>query len=105
MTANLTKKIDKIYHDRVRLGIMSALVASDTAVSFSDLVKVLEVTRGNLSVHLKVLETNQLVRSTKSFVENKPRTTYQVTSKGRKTFEQYVNILEEIIKGINIRND
>jgi len=104
MVISLTKKIDKTYHDRIRLGIMSALVASETTVSFSDLVKLLDVTRGNLSVHLKVLETNQLVKSKKAFVENKPRTTYQVTPKGRKTFEQYLNILEEIVKGINTNN-
>jgi len=101
MVIDLTKKIDKIYHDRIRLGIMSVLVASDTPVSFSNLAKLLDVTRGNLSVHLKVLETNQLVESEKAFVEKKPRTTFQVTPKGRKTFEHYINLLEEIVKGIN----
>jgi len=101
MVIDFTKKLDKIYHDRVRLGIMSVLVASETAVSFSDLVKLLDVTRGNLSVHLKVLETNQLVESQKAFVDKKPRTTFQVTPKGRTTFEQYINLLEEIVKGIN----
>ncbi len=100
MVVDLTKKIDKIFHDRIRLGIMSTLVASEHEVSFTDLVNLLDVTRGNLSVHIKVLETNQFVKTKKSFVENKPRTTVHVTAKGRKAFEQYLNVLEEIIKGV-----
>ena len=101
MVIDLTKKIDKIFHDRIRLGVMSLLIASETEVSFSDMVQILEVTRGNLSVHLKVLESNQLIKSKKAFVENKPRTTYRITAKGKKAFEHYVNLLEEIVKGIN----
>ncbi len=100
MIIDLTKKIDKIFHDRIRLGVMSLLVAADE-ISFRDMVHLLEVTRGNLSAHLKVLETNQLIKSKKTFVDNKPRTTYRATVKGRKAFEQYINLLEEIIKGIN----
>lgn len=100
MVVDLTKKIDKVFHDRTRLGIMSTLVASKHEVSFTELVTALDVTRGNLSVHLKVLETNQFVKSKKSFVDNKPRTTVQITAKGRKAFEQYLNILEEIIRGV-----
>ena len=100
MVVELTKKIDKIFHDRVRLGIMSTLVASEDEVSFSELVKQLEVTRGNLSVHLKVLETKKLIKSKKAFVDNKPKTTFRVTAKGRKAFEEYLNLLEEIIKGV-----
>ena len=101
MVVDLTKKIDKIFHDRVRLGIMSTLIASEHDTSFTDLVKQLEVTRGNLSVHIKVLESNQFVKTKKAFVDNKPRTTICITSKGRKAFEQYINILEEIIKGVS----
>jgi DNA-binding MarR family transcriptional regulator len=101
MVVDLTKKIDKIFHDRVRLGIMSTLIASEDDTSFTDLVKQLEVTRGNLSVHIKVLESSQFVKTKKAFVDNKPRTTIYITSKGRKAFEQYINILEEIIKGVS----
>jgi DNA-binding MarR family transcriptional regulator len=100
MVVDLTKKIDKVFHDRVRLGIMSILVASNDDISFTELVTRLEVTRGNLSVHLKVLETNQFIKSKKAFVDNKPRTTIRITAKGRKAFEQYLNVLEEIIKGV-----
>jgi DNA-binding MarR family transcriptional regulator len=69
-------------------------------VSFTELVKTLEVTRGNLSVHIKVLESHQFIRSKKAFVDNKPKTTLRVTAKGRKAFEHYLTVLEEIIKGV-----
>ena len=100
MVINLTKKLDKIFHDRTRLAIMSTLLASQHDVSFSDLVKRLEVTRGNLSVHMKVLEDNKFIKSKKAFVNNKPRTTFRATAKGREAFEQYLTILEEIINAI-----
>ncbi|MBN1482745.1 ArsR family transcriptional regulator [candidate division KSB1 bacterium] len=100
MPVDLTKKLDKIFHDRVRLGIMSALLASEHEVSFTDLVNTLDVTRGNLSVHIKVLENNQFIKSKKTFVNNKPRTTLSVTDKGRKAFEHYLSLLEEIIKSV-----
>lgn len=100
MVVDLTKKIDKVLHDRVRLGIMSTLIASEHETAFTDLVNRLEVTRGNLSVHIKVLETNQFVKSKKAFVNNKPRTTIHITAKGRKAFEHYLSVLEEIIKGM-----
>jgi len=100
MVVDLTKKIDKVFHDRVRLGIMSTLIASGDETSFTELVNRLDVTRGNLSVHIKVLETNQFVKTKKAFVNNKPRTTIHLTPKGRKAFEHYLNILEEIIEGM-----
>lgn len=100
MVIDLTKQIDKIFHDKVRLGIMSTLAASLHQVSFTELVQKLEVTRGNLSVHIKVLESSQYIKTKKTFVENKPKTTYRITAKGKKAFEQYLSILELIIKGI-----
>ena len=99
MVVDLTKKIDKVFHDRVRLGIMSTLIASEHETSFTELANRLDVTRGNLSVHIKVLETNQFIKTKKTFVNNKPRTTIHLTTKGRKAFEHYLDILEEIIKG------
>ncbi len=101
MVADLTKQLDKIFHERVRLGIMSILIASPDEVSFSELVQKLEVTRGNLSVHTKVLESNEFISTKKEFVNNKPKTTFRITPKGREAFEHYLNLLEEIVKGIN----
>jgi len=100
MITNLTKQIDKIFHDRIRLGAMSVIVMSAKGVTFQELVQELEVTRGNLSVHMKVLEQNNFVSVTKEFVNNKPRTTFKVTPEGTKAFEEYLSLLEEIVKGI-----
>ena len=101
MVTHLTSRLDKIFHDRVRLGVMSILIASKQDVTFTELVNKLELTRGNLSVHMKVLEQNGFVKSKKEFVNNKPRTTFRVTKEGRKAFEEYLNLLEQIVKGLN----
>lgn len=100
MITNLTKKIDKIFHDRIRLGAMSVIVTSPKGVTFQELVQELQVTRGNLSVHMKVLEQNNFVSVTKEFVNNKPRTTFKVTPEGQKAFKAYLSLLEEIVKRI-----
>ncbi len=98
MIADLTKKLDKIFHERARLGVMSILVASSEEVAFPELAQKLELTRGNLSVHIKVLEDNGYVKSKKQFVNRKPRTTFRVTKAGRKAFEEYLKLLEQIVK-------
>ncbi len=100
MVTELTNKLDKIFHDRVRLGIMTILIARKQ-VTFTELVNELNLTRGNTSVHMKVLEQNEYITVTKEFVENKPRTTFSITEKGKKAFENYLEMLEQIIKGIN----
>jgi len=101
MVMHLTSKLDKIFHDRVRLGVMSILIAYEQDVTFTDLVGKLELTRGNLSVHMKVLEQNGFVKSKKEFIDNKPRTTFQITKKGKAAFEEYLQLLEQIVKNIN----
>ncbi len=100
MVVDLTKKLDKIFHERARLGVMSILIASAEGVSFSELAKKLELTRGNLSVHIRVLEDNGYVESKKEFVDRKPRTTFRVTKSGRKAFEEYLKLLEQIVKSV-----
>ncbi len=101
MVTHLTNKLDKIFHDRVRLGVMSVLMASEQEVTFTDLVDKLKLTRGNLSVHMKVLEQNGFVKSKKEFKNNKPRTTFQITKNGKAAFEEYLKLLEQIVKNIN----
>ena len=99
MVTELTTKLDKIFHERARLGIMSMLVAQDN-ISFTELASKLDLTRGNLSVHMKVLEDNGYITVTKEFIDKKPRTTYSATPEGRKAFTTYLELLEKIIKGI-----
>ncbi len=101
MVQDLTKKLDKLFHDRVRLGVMSILVASSHEVSFTELVDKLDVSRGNLSVHIKTLESAGYLKSFKEFINNKPRSSYRLTEAGREAFTEYLQLLEQIIKGIN----
>lgn len=100
MISDLTQQLNKVFHDRVRLAVMSTLVASEDEKSFSELVDLLNVTRGNLSVHAKVLEKHGYIQIKKAFVDNKPKTTFKATTAGRQAFEQYITLLEQIIKGI-----
>ncbi|MFQ6083001.1 MAG: winged helix-turn-helix domain-containing protein [Candidatus Aminicenantia bacterium] len=94
-TVNLNG-IDSIIHEKVRLGIMSILMVHNEA-EFTYLKEMLELTSGNLNAHLKVLEDNGYIRVKKEFVGRKPRTTYQLTSKGKKMFKKYVSALKKII--------
>lgn len=90
--------LDKIIHSRVRLGIMAALAFTDK-VEFKFLKEKLELTDGNLSANMTKLSEAGLVDIQKSFVENKPKTVYRITKKGKLSFKTYVESIEKIIKG------
>lgn len=90
------ESIDEIIHQKVRLGIMSALMACGEA-DFRFLKETLSVTDGNLSIHLSKLEEAGYILSTKEFVRKKPRTTYIPTDLGRKAFTGYLSALEKIV--------
>jgi DNA-binding HxlR family transcriptional regulator len=90
--------LDDVIHQKVRLGVMSCLMASDE-VDFNFLKAALGVSDGNLSTHLTVLEESGYIAVTKSFVSKKPRTTYTPTPAGRRAFETYVEALENFVKG------
>lgn len=89
--------LDDIIHQKVRLGVMSSLMASGEA-DFNFLKAALGVSDGNLSTHLTVLEEHGYVSVRKEFVGKKPRTTYTPTPLGRKAFETYVEALEALVK-------
>lgn len=91
------ERIDKVIHERVRLGIMSALAARGS-LTFGELKEILEVTDGNLSVHSSVLEDKGLIKVKKEFEGRKPRTTFSITQKGRKAFADYVDQIERMIR-------
>jgi DNA-binding MarR family transcriptional regulator len=88
---------DPLIHERLRLGILSAL-AVNQSLSFNDLKQLLNTTDGNLSVHARKLEDAEYVRCDKSFDGRTPRTTYQLTSNGRKALEKYLDHMESLIK-------
>ncbi len=88
---------DPLIHERIRLGILSALAVNDS-LTFNDLKQLLNTTDGNLSVHARKLEDAQYVRCDKSFDGRTPRTTYQLTSNGKKALEKYLDHMESLIR-------
>lgn len=91
------ESIDPLIHERVRLGVMSALAAAPE-LAFTQLRDMLKVTDGNLSVHARLLEEGGYVRIEKGFVDKRPRTTLSLTPKGRDAFKRYVARLEELVR-------
>jgi DNA-binding MarR family transcriptional regulator len=91
-----TSDLDRLIHDRLRLGILSALAVSDNA-SFTDLKNLLKTTDGNLSVHARKLEDADYVVCRKTFEGRVPRTDYRLTAKGRKALQRYLDHMEALI--------
>jgi DNA-binding HxlR family transcriptional regulator len=89
--------LDRLIHERMRLGIISALTASDS-LSFSDLKRLLRTTDGNLSVHARKLEEGGYISCKKFFEGRIPRTEYRLTAAGKRAFEQYLRDMEEVIR-------
>jgi DNA-binding MarR family transcriptional regulator len=94
--------LDRLIHERVRLGILSALAATD-ALSFNDLKQLLQTTDGNLSVHARKLEEANYIACTKSFEGRVPKTRYSITSAGRRAFERYLDHMEALIRAARER--
>ncbi|HEV2468917.1 MAG TPA: transcriptional regulator [Candidatus Sulfotelmatobacter sp.] len=90
-------ELDRLIHERIRLGIVSALATNDS-LSFNDLKRVLKTTDGNLSVHARKLEEAQYISCVKFFEGRVPRTEYRLTSTGRKALAEYLDQMEEWIR-------
>ena len=88
--------LDRLIHERVRLGIVSALAASDS-LTFLELRRLLDASDGNLSVHARRLEEAGYVSCVKGFDGRVPRTVYRLTPEGRRAFERYLGHLEAVI--------
>ncbi len=93
----LLKDLDKAFENKVRLGIMSALMVNDY-LDFTSLEELLDVTDGNLASHLKSLEKKKYIRYKKEFLERKPNTKYSVTESGSKAFKQHINAIEQLLR-------
>jgi DNA-binding MarR family transcriptional regulator len=91
--------INKIFENRIRLGVMSVLMVNDE-INFNDLKQMLEVTDGNLATHLVNLEENGFIKVYKGFVGRKTNTTYAITKSGEKAFNDHIAALEVLIKGM-----
>jgi DNA-binding transcriptional ArsR family regulator len=96
-TGEIATNLDRLLHDRMRLGIVSALAAGDD-MSFTDLKGALNATDGNLSVHARKLEEAGYVTCTKSFDGRRPRTEYRLSPSGRRELGRYVNHMEALIR-------
>ena len=90
-------ELDRLIHERIRLGIVSALATNDS-LSFNDLKRVLKTTDGNLSVHARKLEEADYISCVKFFEGRMPRTEYRLTVKGRAALAEYLDQMEEWIR-------
>ena len=90
---------DRLIHERIRLGIISAL-AANSSLTFNDLKKLLKTTDGNLSVHARKLEEAKYILCSKSFEGRMPRTEYTLAPAGRKAFEKYLDHMEALIQAM-----
>ncbi len=90
-------QLDRLIHERVRLGIMGALAVNES-LSFHELKKFLNTTDGNLSVHARKLEDAGYLACTKSFEGRVPKTEYRLTAAGRRALERYLDRMETLIR-------
>ena len=94
--------LDRLIHERMRLGIVSALAVNDS-LTFNDLKRVMHTTDGNLSVHARKLEDAGYVTCTKGFEGRLPKTQFSLTEAGHRALRQYLDHMEAIIKHARTR--
>ena len=90
-------ELDRLIHERMRLGIVSALAANES-LTFNELKELMKTTDGNLSVHARKLEDAEYVACTKYFDGRTPKTEYRLTAAGRRALEKYLNHMEALIR-------
>ncbi|MGD0224260.1 MAG: transcriptional regulator [Terriglobia bacterium] len=100
--APATAELDRLIHERMRLGIVSALAANES-LSFHDLKKLLATTDGNLSVHARKLEEAKYIECEKYFEGRLPKTVYRLSPAGRHALERYLNQMEALIQSMRGR--
>ena len=91
--------LDRLIHERVRLGIVSAL-AANTSLTFNELKNLLQTTDGNVSAHTRKLEEAGYIASHKRFENRMPRTEYELTPEGRRALERYLDHMEALISAM-----
>jgi DNA-binding MarR family transcriptional regulator len=89
--------LDRVIHEKGRLGIMSLLAASPE-LSFTELRESLGMTDGNLTTHIRTLQEAGYISVAKSYERNRPLTTCSLTAPGKKAFTAYINLLEQIVQ-------
>jgi DNA-binding MarR family transcriptional regulator len=89
--------LDRVIHEKGRMAIMS-LLAATPELSFTDLKRMLNMTDGNLTTHIKTLQQAGYLAVTKSVLNNRPLTTCSLTASGRNAFQGYIDLLEQIVR-------
>jgi DNA-binding MarR family transcriptional regulator len=92
--------LERIIHEKARLGILTSLVAHPKGLLFNDLKELCSLTDGNLSRHLQVLHEAGLVEVWKGFQKNRPQTLCRLTDEGRRRFLDYINVLESVVSDV-----
>ena len=95
-------ELDRLIHERIRLGIVSALAVNES-LSFNDLKKLLKTTDGNLSVHARKLEEAGYITCSKYFDKRLPKTDYRLAAAGRRALERYLDHMEALIRATRER--
>ncbi|MBX2939952.1 MAG: transcriptional regulator [Ferruginibacter sp.] len=96
---NPIEQLNKAFDNRIRLGIMSALMVN-SEINFNELKELMQLTDGNLASHLKTLEDHQYIQVKKGFIGRKTNTRYSITKSGEKQFKQHLAALEKMIRSM-----
>jgi len=96
--------LDRLVHDRVRLGLLSALAVSDK-LGFTELRTVLDTTDGNLSAHARKLEEAGYITVAKTFRDRTPHTEFSLTAAGRSALEVYLDHMESLVRAVRATSD
>ena len=90
--------LDRVIHERARLSVLTSLITNPKGLIFNDLKQLCSLTDGNLSRHLRVLETENMVAIVKGHDRNRPQTICCITPAGRKRYLEYLSTLEQVVK-------
>jgi DNA-binding MarR family transcriptional regulator len=90
--------LDRVIHERARLSVLTSLITNPKGLTFGDLKQLCALTDGNLSRHLSVLETAEMVTIAKGHDRNRPQTVCRITASGRKRYLEYLATLEQVVK-------
>jgi DNA-binding MarR family transcriptional regulator len=90
--------LDRVIHEKARLGVLTSLVAHPKGLVFGDLKQLCGLTDGNLSRHLQVLEDASLIAIEKGYDHNRPQTICRITAKGRQRYHDYLKVLEQVVR-------
>lgn len=90
--------LDRVIHERARLSVLTSLITNPKGLIFNDLKQLCSLTDGNLSRHLRVLETENMVEIEKGHDRNRPQTICRITPEGRRRYLEYLTTLERVVK-------